>query len=237
MREGLRAESLVLAYPGFVTDYCLDVPAGALCALIGPSGGGKTTLLLAAAGFETPASGALRFAGEDILALEPARRPVTILFQENNLFPHLSAFDNAALGVDPGLRLSAAQRAAVTGALARVGLSGKETRRPHELSGGERQRAALARALVRRRPLLLLDEPFSGLDPGLRRGMLALVDELRREAGMSVLMSLHTPEDMIGVADTAAFIENGRVALSGAPRELLARRGHAGLDAYLGRAP
>ena len=235
-REGLSVENLVIAYPGFSADYSLRVEAGALCALIGPSGGGKTTLLLAIAGFEAPVGGALRFAGADLLGVAPARRPVTILFQENNLFPHLSAYDNAALGVNPGLRLGAEQRARVTQALARVGLAGKEGRRPAELSGGERQRAALARALVREKPLLLLDEPFSGLDPGLRRGMLALVDDLRRETGMSVLMSLHTPEDMTGAADTAAFIEDGRVALTGPPDILLARRSHAGLNAYLGRA-
>ena len=234
--EGLSVKNLALAYPGFSADYSLRVEAGSLCALIGPSGGGKTTLLLAIAGFEAPVSGALRFAGADLLPLAPARRPVTVLFQENNLFPHLSAFDNAGLGISPGLRLTKAQRGRVMQALARVGLTEKVGRRPEELSGGERQRAALARALVREKPLLLLDEPFSGLDPGLRRGMLALVDDLRRETGMTVLMSLHTPEDMIGTADAAAFIEDGRVALTGPPDILMARRDHAGLNAYLGRA-
>ena len=153
-----------------------------MCALIGPSGGGKTTLLHAIAGFARPIAGTLVFDGYDLLPLGP-ERPLTLLFQEHNLFPHLSAAQNVGIGISPNLRLNAAQTAAVAGALARVGLPGLGNRMPAELSGGQRQRVALARALVRDRPLMLLDEPFSALDPGLRRDMIGLVDALRREQG------------------------------------------------------
>ena len=234
--RGLTIDALALRYPGFDALYTLDVPRGALCALIGPSGGGKTTLLNAIAGFEAPVSGRLDFGGVSLIGEAPHRRPVTVLFQEHNLFPNLTAFRNVGIGLDPGLRLSPAQSAAVDEALSRVGLAGKAGRLPSELSGGERQRVALARALARDKPLLLLDEPFSGLDPGLRKDMLALTAALRKERGTTVLLSLHTPEDMLGVADSAAFVTAGRVALTGEPRALLHDPQDAGLRGYLGLA-
>jgi thiamine transport system ATP-binding protein len=231
----LEAVDLTLEYPDFRGSYTLSVPTGALCGLIGPSGGGKTTLLHAIAGFETPRSGALRFAGQDLLPLEPARRPLSILFQEHNLFPHLTAAQNVGLGIDPRLRLDEAGRAAVETALARVDLGGLGARRPAELSGGQRQRVALARALVRKRPLMLLDEPFGGLDPGLRRDMIALVDAVRREEGLTVLLSIHTPEDLAERADCLAFVADGRVLASGTPDELLRPGRDAAMDRYFGR--
>ena len=233
---GLDVAGLNLRYADFAAQYDLVVPRGALCALIGPSGGGKTTLVNAIAGFERPVSGALRFGGRSLLGLAPHLRPMTILFQDHNLFPNLDAFANVAIGLDPGLRLTAAQRDKARQALERVRLADKAARLPAELSGGERQRVALARALVRDRPLLLMDEPFSGLDPGLRRDMLALTDVLRRERGTTVLLSLHTPEDMLGVADMAAFVDAGRVALTGPPRDLLKEPSNPALRAYLGLA-
>ena len=180
----LEVADLALDYPDFHARYTLTVPAGALCGLIGPSGGGKTTLLHAIAGFERPTSGTLRFAGRDLLPLKPAERPLSMLFQDHNLFPHLTALQNVGLGIDPRLRLDATAAASVEEALdARRACRARQARCPSELSGGQRQRVAIARALVRKRPLMLLDEPFGGLDPGLRREMIALVDELRRERG------------------------------------------------------
>ena len=231
----LEAADLTLDYPDFHACYTLTVPAGALCGLIGPSGGGKTTLLHAIAGFETPSAGMLTFEGRDLLGLRPDERPLSILFQEHNLFPHLTAGENVGLGVDPRLRLDVKQRAAVEGALERVGLAGLGARRPAQLSGGQRQRVALARALVRKRPLMLLDEPFGGLDPGLRQEMIALVDALRREEGLTVLLSIHTPEEIGGVADLMAFIAEGRVLAAGPPAGMLARGQNAEIDRYLGR--
>jgi thiamine transport system ATP-binding protein len=231
----LEVADLALDYSDFHARYSLEVPAGTLCGLIGPSGGGKTTLLHAIAGFERPSGGRLRFAGRDLLPLAPAERPLSMLFQEHNLFPHLTAARNVGLGVDPRLRLSDAQVREVEAALQRVGLTGLGKRRPAELSGGQRQRVAIARALVRKRPLMLLDEPFGGLDPGLRREMIALVDRLRRDERLTVLVSIHTPEDLGEAADLMAFIDEGRVLAAAPPKEMLAPGRHPLIDRYFGR--
>jgi thiamine transport system ATP-binding protein len=217
----LLIESCRLTWPDFTADYSLKVPTGHLCAVVGPSGGGKTTLLHMIAGFEAPESGTLTFAGQDLLPLAPAERPVAIVFQDHNLFPHLSASQNVALGLQPSLRLTGRERALVTDMLDAVGLSGFEQRKPGEMSGGQRQRVAFARALISGRPLILLDEPFSGLDPGLRRDMVQLVDELRRRRPVTIVMTIHTPEDVADLADQMAFVTRGEVAASGSPADIL----------------
>ncbi|PZO77736.1 MAG: thiamine ABC transporter ATP-binding protein [Mesorhizobium amorphae] len=199
------------------TDFAFDhqFSAGSVTAVMGPSGSGKTTLLHLVAGFETPASGRVLIGGEDVSALPPDNRPVSLVFQENNLFAHLSAEENVGLGLDPGLRLNAEQRTRVRESLARVGLAGKEKRLPGALSGGERGRVALARAALRDRPVLLLDEPFAALGPALRQDMLGIVRELARERELTVLFVTHQPEDAQSLADHVLFLENGRVAASG----------------------
>ena len=214
-------EKCRLTWPDFVADYSLSVQTGHLCAVIGPSGGGKTTLLHMIAGFERPESGTLTFNGQNLLPLEPAKRPVAIVFQDHNLFPHLSAAQNVALGLRPSLRLSADEKALVDDILDAVGLKGFDDRRPGEMSGGQRQRVALARALISGRPLILLDEPFSGLDPSLRRDMILLVDALRRKRSVTILMTIHTPEDVADVADQMAFVADGQVVASGRPADIL----------------
>src|SRR5215204_1445626 len=125
-----------LEYPDFSPSYSLEVPSGELCAVVGPSGGGKTTLLHMIAGFETPASGVLRFDGRDLRPLPPADRPIAMLFQDHNLFPHLTARENVGLGVRPSLRLSRADQARVAAALEAVDLADLADRRPGEMSGG-----------------------------------------------------------------------------------------------------
>jgi thiamine transport system ATP-binding protein len=230
----LTLEALTIRYPGWEGVYSAEIPAGSLVAVVGPSGGGKSTLLSAIAGFERIAAGRIHFAGKDITALPPGARRVAILFQDHNLFPHLSAFENAALGLKPDLKLTPAERDEVLAALADVELDGKAQARPAQLSGGQRQRVALARALVSTRPVLLLDEPFSALDPGLRRDMIARVDALRRARGLTVLMTLHTPEDALGHADLAAFVADGRIADFGPARDVLSRGRSPAMDAFLG---
>ena len=217
----LEIENCRLTWPDFAADYSMSVKAGNLCAIIGPSGGGKTTLLHMIAGFETPESGTLAFNGQDLLPLEPAKRPTSIVFQDHNLFPHLSVAQNVALGLRPSLRLTADDRLLIEEMLDSVGLNGFGSRKPGEMSGGQRQRVALARALVSGRPLILLDEPFSSLDPGLRRDMILLVDTLRRKRPVTILMTIHTPEDAADVVDQMAFVADGRVVASGPPAAIL----------------
>jgi len=208
----LIADKLTIVIDDWTGIYDLSIPRGTLAAIVGPSGGGKSTLLHAIAGFERPSSGSLSFDGMDLLPLKPAARPVAIVFQDHNLLPNLTALQNAGLALSPSLRLSSADRGAISAMLDHVGLAGMERRLPSELSGGQRQRVALARAMLTTRPLLLLDEPLTGLDPAMRAGMIELIDALRREKGLTVLMTTHTPEDVQGRADRILTVADGRIA-------------------------
>ena len=232
----LEINGLEFAYADEPMRFDLDVAAGEVLSLIGPSGAGKSTLLHLVAGFLEPRGGSIRVAGERIDGLPPARRPVTIVFQQHNLFPHLDLHTNVALGVDPSLALDAAQTAAVAAAFARVGLDGLERRKPGELSGGQRQRAALARVLVRERQVLLLDEAFAALGPAQREELLELVAGLVRERAMAALLVSHQPRDALRVSARCAVLDRGRIARIAPTRELLDDRDDAALRAYLGSA-
>ncbi|MFC3085836.1 thiamine ABC transporter ATP-binding protein [Tabrizicola soli] len=207
---------------------------GERIAVMGPSGSGKSTLLSAIAGFLPPQSGAVRWQGRDLVGLPPGERPVTILFQDQNLFPHLTIAQNLALGLRPDLRLSPDDRARLEQALARVGLAGLGARRPAQLSGGQASRAALARALLRARPILLLDEPFAALGPALRQEMLDLVDQVARETGALVLLVTHDPGDALALGGRTAFIAEGVVQVPVPTTTLMADPPPALRD-YLGR--
>jgi thiamine transport system ATP-binding protein len=232
--RALDIEKLRFRYEDMQMEFDLHVEPGEFLGVVGPSGAGKSTLLSLIAGFEQVEGGSIRIGGQDIAALPPSERPVTMLFQDNNLFAHLTVEQNVGLGIHPGLRLDAAQRKAVADALEQVGLGGFAQRRPDQLSGGERQRTALARSLVRNRPVLLLDEPFAALGPALRREMLDLVNELRQARGFTVLFVTHQPEDALHAVGRVAFISEGRVAATGPARELLLHPSSAALRAYLG---
>ena len=142
-------------------------------------------------------------------ALDPGKRPVAMLFQDGNLFPHLTAAQNVGLGLDASLSLTGSDDLAVEAALARVGLAGLGERKPAQLSGGQQARVALARLLVQKRAILLLDEPFSALGPALKAEMLALVAELSRDIGATVLMVSHDPVDARLVADDVILVAEG----------------------------
>lgn len=211
----------------------LTVPTGALVALIGPSGAGKSTLLAAIAGFQTPDAGRVLWNGEDLVGKAPAERPASILFQDNNLFPHLTTAENVGLGLRPDLKLDGEQRARVEAALARVGLAGLGGRKPGQLSGGQGARVALARALLRQKPLMLLDEPFGALGPALRAEMLDLVAEIVRETGATLLIVSHDPDDAKRIAGQVSLVAEGRAEPPVDTGEIFAHPPPA-LVAYLG---
>lgn len=198
---------------GFRFDVTFD--AGRIAAVLGPSGSGKSTLLNLVAGFEVPTRGRVLIGDDDVTQRPPSARPVSMIFQENNLFSHLDVAANVGLGISPALRLTTDDRRRASLALARVGLAGKEQRLPRELSGGERQRVALARALVRDRPVLLLDEPFASLGPALREEMLDLLISVQAERQMTTVIVTHHPEDARRAAQQIVFLENGNVTAAG----------------------
>lgn len=209
--EGLRIEM-----DDFQLCADLTIKEGSRVAVVGPSGAGKSTLLGALAGFVPITAGRILWEGQDISTLSPAQRPISLLFQDNNLFPHLTAAQNVGLGLRPDLRLSPAQTAQVNEALLRVGLNGMGGRKPAELSGGQQSRVALARMLLRGKPLVLLDEPFSALGPALKVEMLDLVAELVAESGATLLMVTHDPQDALRIADQTVLVAEG---IAHAPQE------------------
>lgn len=196
-------------------DFAFDahIAPGKITAITGASGAGKSTLLNLIAGFEQPATGRVLINGEDVSGHAPGKRPISLVFQDHNLFAHLDVATNVGLGISPSLRLTRADQQTIALSLARVGLSGYEKRHPATLSGGEKQRVAFARALVRRKPVLLLDEPFAALDPGLRASMADLLVALHQETGNSVLIVTHDMRDVERLADDVIFIDHGAIAV------------------------
>lgn len=230
-------ERVTFRYEDMEMRFDAQFPTASFTAVIGPSGGGKSTLLNLIAGFEAPQGGRVLIDGMDVTALPPDQRPVSMIFQDNNVFAHLDLWQNVALGVSPSLRLDAAQRARVDAALAEVGIAALAHRKPGEVSGGERQRVAVARALVRDRPVLLLDEPFAALGPALRRDMLDLVKAMQQSRHLTVVMVTHQPEDALAAASHTAFLESGHIVAMRPTEELFAARDLPGLKEYLGTSP
>lgn len=229
----LRLDGVVIEQEDFCLSANFSIAPRARVAVLGPSGAGKSTLIGAIAGFVPLAAGQIAWDGARIDRLPPAERPLSILFQDHNLLPHLSVFDNIALGVKPNLRLDARQRETVMRALAQTGLQGLEGRKPGQLSGGQIGRAGLARVLLRARPLILLDEPFAALGPALKGAMLDLVATIARENGATVLMITHDPADARRLCPQTVLVAEGRAEAPAPTRELL-RAPPPALAAYLG---
>jgi thiamine transport system ATP-binding protein len=230
----LICEDLVMRYDDFALRADVRFAPGQVTALIGPSGAGKSTFLAAISGFLTPVSGRVLWGADDITGLPPAERPISTLFQDNNLFPHLTIAQNVGLGLRVGLRLSANQAHQVEAVLESVGLAGFGARKPAALSGGQQSRAALARVLLADRPLVVLDEPFAALGPRLKDEMLDLVRQRFADQGRSVIMVTHDPADAKRIADAVAVVADGLVD-SPAPTAALFENPPAALAAYLGK--
>lgn len=214
-KPAILLDQVRFAWPQTQMEFDLSVPANEIVIITGPSGSGKSTLLNLIAGFEAPASGNIILCGKECTHVPISGRPVSMLFQEHNLFAHLNVETNAGFGIAPRRLVQDNERRRVSDALASVGLSGKEKRLPHELSGGERQRVAFARILLEDRPLLLLDEPFASLGPSLRAEMMELLTVMQKAKPRTILAVTHHPLEWRGVADGFAFVDQGRILASG----------------------
>jgi iron(III) transport system ATP-binding protein len=218
----------------------LEVDEGEICALLGPSGCGKTTMLRLLAGFEAPDAGCITLGGEIIAGgrtfLAPERRRIGMVFQDYALFPHLTVEGNVlyALGGRAGRNADARRRVAEV--LELVGLADLGGRQPHELSGGQQQRVALARALAGTPELVLLDEPFSGLDAGLRARVRQEVRSILLAAGVTALFVTHDQEEALSLADRVAVMRDGRVEQLGTPEEVYGRPASRWVAEFLGEA-
>ena len=208
----IRLDNVFLADDALPMTFDLQVEAGERIAIVGPSGAGKSTLLNLIAGFVLPTQGNIWLNGENHTRSAPYERPVSMLFQENNLFPHLTVQQNLALGLKTSLKLTALEQDQIERVADAVGLTSFLSRLPNSLSGGQKQRVALARCLLRDKPILLLDEPFSALDPELRLDMLNLIDELCHSKNLTLLLVTHQPSELTGKVDRMLRIENGRIS-------------------------
>lgn len=211
----LKIDDVAYEYHNECFHFDATISSGDIVALMGPSGAGKSTLLALMAGFIEPQKGRILVEGKDVVGKVPSRRPFAMLFQEHNLFAHLSVRQNIGLGLEPSLKLSAEQQQQIDKAAKQVGIAQYLDRLPEQLSGGQRQRVALARCFVQPHKIWLLDEPFSALDPVLRAEMLDLVKALATENNITVLMVTHHLSDAKAIASHFMFMANGIIADNG----------------------
>lgn len=198
----------------------LTIRRGEFFSLLGPSGCGKTTTLRIIAGFETPTTGQVLLNGVDIAPLPPYERNVSTVFQSYALFPHLSVRANIEFGLKQNRIAAPEANARVEEALDLLELAGKESRMPHQLSGGERQRVALARSLVLRPEVLLLDEPLSALDPNLRASVRRELKMLQQKLGITFVFVTHDQEEAMALSHRMAVFQKGRIQQVGTPQEV-----------------
>lgn len=221
----IRLTALRKEFPGSppvvaVDSIDLEVGAGEFFSMLGPSGSGKTTVLRMIAGFEDPTSGTVELAGEDVTRQAPYQRDVNTVFQDYALFPHMSVQQNVEYGLVVKKVAKAEARRRAGEALEQVRLSQMASRRPSQLSGGQRQRIALARALVNRPKVLLLDEPLGALDLKLREQMQVELKAIQREVGITFLFVTHDQEEALTLSDRIAVFSAGRIEQVGTAREV-----------------
>ena len=189
----------------------LSLESDKIYAIIGPSGAGKSTFLNLIAGFSEISSGSILWNEQEISDLPPSKRNISILFQDNNLFPHLSVWRNLALAVSHWPKISNDDEAKLHSVISEVGIRGLENRKPSQLSGGQQSRVALARVLLQKNKILLLDEPFAALGPSLKDQMLELIEKIARNRGLLVLMVTHDPADANKIASQTIVVKNNKV--------------------------
>ncbi len=217
-----------------VDDVSLEVERGSFFALLGPSGCGKTTTLRMIGGFEEPNEGTIYLGDRDVTGLPPYKRDVNTVFQSYALFPHLSIFDNVAFGLRRRKIKGPQLRGQVNEILRQVGLEGFGKRRPRQLSGGQQQRIALARALVNKPRVLLLDEPLGALDLKLRKQMQLELKAIQHDVGITFIHVTHDQEEAMTMADRIAIMNDGRIEQLGAPAELYEHPRTAFVAGFLG---
>lgn len=220
----INVENITHSFSGLkaLDDVSFELPPGKIACLLGPSGCGKTTLMRIIAGIERPHSGRVLIDGEEVAGpnnfILPENRNIGLMFQDFALFPHLSILENVLFGLSHLDRSLAKTEASL--ALQRVGMTDYENSYPHMLSGGEQQRVALARAIAPRPAILLMDEPFSGLDHRLRDSVRTQTLKILKETGSSAIVVTHDPEEAMYMADSIILMRKGKIIQTGAPKEL-----------------
>ena len=221
-KNSIEVRSLVKTYGDVyaLKNVDLDIADGEYFVLLGPSGGGKTTLLRSIGGFIRPDSGTVQIKGKNVDNLPPDKRPTSMVFQGFALFPHMTVYEN----IGYGLKLRSVEKNIIHDRVIKmmdlVGLSGLSDRKPHELSGGQQQRVQLARALILENDVLLLDEPLSALDAQLRKDMCIELKRLQKTVGISFVHVTHNQEEAMSVADRIAIIADGEMVEQGSPKEI-----------------
>ncbi|WP_316233202.1 ABC transporter ATP-binding protein [Bradyrhizobium sp. SZCCHNPS2010] len=218
-----------------VEEFSLAVSKGEFVSFLGPSGCGKTTTLQMIAGFLDPSHGTIHLEGKDLVAIPPAKRGLGIVFQSYALFPHMTAAENVAFGLEMRKVARKEREERVRAALALVGLAGYEDRHPRRMSGGQQQRVALARALVIRPSVLLLDEPLSNLDARLREDMQIELRQIQRNLGTTTILVTHDQIEAMSLSDRIVVMSKGRIEQIGTPQEVYERPASAFVAQFLGK--
>ncbi len=235
----LRYEDVSYTYPGTATgvfDISLEIGPGELLAIIGASGSGKSTVLKLLAGFVKPSSGRVLIDGQDVSAELPETRRLGVVFQNYALFPHMRLWENVSYPLKVRGLAKQERRTRAVEMLQRVGMGHRVDDYPTALSGGQQQRVALARALVFEPRGLLLDEPLSALDAGLRLEMRDEILRVQRSAGIATLLVTHDQEEALSIADKVAVMRDGRLLQVGTPRELYETPVNAAVAAFVGQS-
>tara|TARA_B100001741_G_scaffold169783_1_gene140258 strand:+ start:723 stop:1391 length:669 start_codon:yes stop_codon:yes gene_type:complete len=207
----IKLENISLKLDNFRTKFTVEIKKGEWVGIIGQSGAGKSTFLNLIAGFAQPEVGSLLINNIEMRDLPASKRSISSLFQDNNLFPHLSVYQNIAIAIKPNLKLHDNEKKKIFEIIEYLNLSSKIHSSIGTLSGGERQRVALGRVMSSDKKILLLDEPFSQLDPNLRIEMLELIKKIREKKNITIIMAIHTPAEAIDFVSRFLLIKEGEI--------------------------